>query len=111
LRIALKASLPLLIDLFAYNVTVPDLLQQLVTKDYHDYRSDCESRRAGSHRTIACPRLPELPGLEVVQEVHNHRSLGQTILTAKSIPPGGPIVVRDLTGLGFGLVLASGAIA
>src|SRR6266487_1142694 len=49
--------------------------------------------------------MPELPELTVVCEVLNRRIVGQTILTAESIPPGGPIVVRDLTGLGFGLVL------
>ena len=34
--------------------------------------------------------MPELPELEVVCEVLNHRILGQTILTAESIPPGWP---------------------
>ena len=49
--------------------------------------------------------MPELPELTVVQEVLNRRILGQTIASAEVIPPGGPIVIRDLTGLGFGLVL------
>ena len=50
--------------------------------------------------------MPELPELEVVQEVLSRRIVGQTILTAESIPPGGPIVVRDLTGEGFAAILA-----
>ena len=54
---------------------------------------------------INSPLMPELPELEVVQEVLNRRILGQTIPTAESIPPGGPIVIRDRTGLGFDVVL------
>ena len=50
--------------------------------------------------------MPELPELEVVQEVLNRRILGQTILSAEVIAPGGPIVVRDLTGEGFAPGLA-----
>jgi formamidopyrimidine-DNA glycosylase len=50
--------------------------------------------------------MPELPELEVVQEVLNRRILGQTITAAEAIPPGGPIVVRDLTGEGLGTALA-----
>ena len=50
--------------------------------------------------------MPELPELEVVQEVLNRCILSQTISTAEAIPPGGAIVVRDLTGLGFGIMLA-----
>jgi hypothetical protein len=42
--------------------------------------------------------MPELPELTVVQEVLNRRMLGQTIIAAEGIPPGGPIVIRDLTG-------------
>lgn len=49
--------------------------------------------------------MPELPELTVVQEVLNRRILGQTILSADVIPPGGPIVVRDLTSVGFGAAL------
>ena len=45
--------------------------------------------------------MPELPELEVVREVLNRRVLGQTIAEVKVIPPGGIIVVRDLTGKGF----------
>lgn len=51
--------------------------------------------------------MPELPKLEVVCEVLNRRVLGQTIVSAEVIPPGGPIGVRDLTGEGFGTALAS----
>jgi hypothetical protein len=46
--------------------------------------------------------MPELPELTVVQEVLNRRILGQTIISAEVIPPGGAIVVRDLTGAGLG---------
>ena len=42
--------------------------------------------------------MPELPELEVVRDVLNRRILGQTIAAAEVIPPGDPIVVRDLTG-------------
>ena len=45
--------------------------------------------------------MPELPELTVVQEVLNRRILGQTIVSAEVIPPGGPIVVRDLMGESF----------
>ena len=50
--------------------------------------------------------MPELPELEIVRDVLNRRILGQTIMSAEVIPPGGPIVVRDLTGAGFGAALA-----
>ena len=49
--------------------------------------------------------MPELPELEVVCEVLNRRVIGQVIEAAEVIPPGGPIVVRDLTGQGFGPAL------
>ncbi len=49
--------------------------------------------------------MPELPELTVVAEVLNRRLLGQTIVSAEVIPPGGPIVVRDLTGTGFAAAL------
>jgi formamidopyrimidine-DNA glycosylase len=49
----------------------------------------------------AWPHVPELPELEVVCEVLDRRILGQTIVSAEVIPPGSPIVVRDLTGEGF----------
>jgi formamidopyrimidine-DNA glycosylase len=50
--------------------------------------------------------MPELPELTIVQEVLNRRILGQTITAAELIQPGGAIVVRDLTGAGFGPALA-----
>jgi formamidopyrimidine-DNA glycosylase len=50
--------------------------------------------------------MPELPELEVVCEVLNRRIIGETITAAESFPPGGPIVLRDLTGQGFGRALA-----
>jgi formamidopyrimidine-DNA glycosylase len=50
--------------------------------------------------------MPELPELEVVRDVLNRRVLGQTIVSAEVFPPGGPIVVRDLTGDGFAQGLA-----
>jgi formamidopyrimidine-DNA glycosylase len=50
--------------------------------------------------------MPELPELEVVQEVLNRRVLGQTITTADVIMPGAAIVIRDLTSAGFGAALA-----
>ena len=49
--------------------------------------------------------MPELPELTVVQEVLTRRIVGQTIVSAEFIPPGGPIVVRDLTGEGFAAAL------
>ena len=45
--------------------------------------------------------MPELPELEVVREVLQRRVVGQTIMGVEVFPPGGPIVVRDLTHAGF----------
>jgi formamidopyrimidine-DNA glycosylase len=53
--------------------------------------------------------MPELPELEVVQEVLNRRIIGQTITAAEAIPPGAAIVIRDLTGAGFGPALTGAA--
>lgn len=50
--------------------------------------------------------MPELPELEVVREVLQRRVVGQTIAAVKVLPPGGPIVVRDLTHGGFEATLA-----
>jgi formamidopyrimidine-DNA glycosylase len=50
--------------------------------------------------------MPEVPKLTVVQEVLNRRIIGQTIVSAEVMPPGGPIVVGDLTGEGFAPGLA-----
>lgn len=41
--------------------------------------------------------MPELPELDVVCEVLTRRVIGQTITQVEVVPPGGPIVVRDLT--------------
>ncbi len=49
--------------------------------------------------------MPELPELAVVQEVLHRRLVGQTIAGAEAIPPGAALVLRDLTGQGFGAVL------
>ena len=54
--------------------------------------------------------MPELPELEVVQEVLNRRILGQTITAAEGIPPGAAIVIRDLTGVSFAQTLAGARI-
>ena len=51
--------------------------------------------------------MPELPELTVIQEVLDRRITGQTILAAEGIAPGAAIVIRDLTGAGFGVELAS----
>jgi formamidopyrimidine-DNA glycosylase len=45
--------------------------------------------------------MPELPELEVICEVLQCYAVGQTITGVDVIPPGGPIVVRDLTNAGF----------
>lgn len=50
--------------------------------------------------------MPELPELDVVAEVLNRRVVGQTITGVEVIPPGGIIVVRDLTHSGFEKILA-----
>jgi len=55
--------------------------------------------------------VPELPELEVVREVLQRRVVGQVIADAKVIPPGGPIVVRDLTHRGFEAALTGATIA
>jgi formamidopyrimidine-DNA glycosylase len=45
--------------------------------------------------------VPELPELEVVKEVLQHRVVGTVVEVVEVLPPGGPIVVRDLARLGF----------
>lgn len=55
--------------------------------------------------------MPELPELEVVREVLQRRAVGQTITQVEVLPPGGPIVVRDLTHSGFESALKGAAIA
>ncbi|HEY4667704.1 MAG TPA: DNA-formamidopyrimidine glycosylase family protein [Anaerolineales bacterium] len=45
--------------------------------------------------------MPELPELEIVQDVLERRLVGRRIMDVSLSPKGGPIVVRDLTGQGF----------
>jgi len=55
--------------------------------------------------------MPELPELEVVRDVLQRRVVGQTISRVEILPPGGPIVVRDLTHSGFESALTGATIA
>ena len=55
--------------------------------------------------------MPELPELEVVREVLQRRVVGTTIERVESVPPGGAIVVRDLTHGDFGAALTGAAIS
>ncbi len=55
--------------------------------------------------------MPELPELEIVCEVLHRRVIGQTITSVQVLPPGGPIVVRDLTHEGFEKTLAGSTFA
>jgi formamidopyrimidine-DNA glycosylase len=45
--------------------------------------------------------MPELPELEVVKDVLQRRVVGVTIGNVEVVPPGGAIVVRDLTRTSF----------
>ncbi len=54
--------------------------------------------------------MPELPELEIVREVLQRRVVGTTIVAVKILPPGGAIVARDLTHLGFEQTLTRAAI-
>lgn len=45
--------------------------------------------------------MPELPELEVVREVLTRRIVGRRVERVSVAGRGGPIVIRDLTGLGF----------
>ncbi len=55
--------------------------------------------------------MPELPELEVVKEVLQRRVVGQMIQDVRVLPPGGPIVVRDLTHSDFAGTLSGSIIA
>jgi formamidopyrimidine-DNA glycosylase len=55
--------------------------------------------------------MPELPELEVVCEVLRRRAVGRKIAEVEVLPPGGPIVVRDLTHCGFAKTLAGTTVA
>jgi formamidopyrimidine-DNA glycosylase len=54
--------------------------------------------------------MPELPELEVVRDVLQRRVVGQAITGVTIRPPGGAIVVRDLSGEGFAKVLTGATI-
>ncbi len=55
--------------------------------------------------------MPELPELEIICEVLQRRVVGQVITEVLVRPPGGAIVVRDLTGAGFEKTLPGAAIS
>ncbi|MBI4786252.1 MAG: Fpg/Nei family DNA glycosylase [Chloroflexi bacterium] len=55
--------------------------------------------------------MPELPELEVVQEVLQRRVVGTTVQSVEILPPGGLIVARDLTQRGFEASLTQARIA
>ena len=55
--------------------------------------------------------MPELPELEIIKEVLQRHVVGETIADVQIRPPGGPIVVRDLTGQGFAAGLAGQIVA
>src|SRR5512140_2342942 len=54
--------------------------------------------------------MPELPELEAVRDVLKRRVVGETIAQVEVVPPGGPVVVRDLTHAGFESGLAGSTI-
>ena len=54
--------------------------------------------------------MPELPDLEVVRDVLQRRVAGATIENVQVLPPGGAIVVRDLTQTGFAQTLTGATI-
>ena len=55
--------------------------------------------------------MPELPELEVVREVLGRRVVGESVTNVEVLPPGGPIVVRDLTQRGFAAALTGATLA
>jgi formamidopyrimidine-DNA glycosylase len=55
--------------------------------------------------------MPELPELEVVRDVLERRVVGQRITKVEILPPGGPIVVRDLSNRGFEAELTDATIS
>ena len=55
--------------------------------------------------------MPELPELEVVCEVLKRRVIGQRITSIQVLPPGGFLVVRDLTHEGFEKSLSGSTLA
>jgi formamidopyrimidine-DNA glycosylase len=55
--------------------------------------------------------MPELPELEVVRKVLQRRVVGTTIERVEIVPPGGAIVIRDLTHGDFGAALTGATIS
>jgi formamidopyrimidine-DNA glycosylase len=55
--------------------------------------------------------MPELPELQIVCEVLQRRVVGQRIADVQVLPPGGLIVVRDMTGRGLAPALEEQAIS
>jgi formamidopyrimidine-DNA glycosylase len=55
--------------------------------------------------------MPELPELEVVREVLTRRIVGRRVERVSVAGRGGPIVIRDLTGLGFAAAVADKAVS
>jgi formamidopyrimidine-DNA glycosylase len=55
----------------------------------------------GFRRVWEAMPMPELPELDVIREVLERRILGIKVAEVRVLPPGGPIVVRDLTQRGF----------
>lgn len=54
--------------------------------------------------------MPELPELEVVREVLIRRVVGSTITDVSIVQPGGAVVMRDLSGLGWKQMLGGAQI-
>ena len=54
--------------------------------------------------------MPELPELEIVREVLQRRIRGSVIADVKVLPPGGPIVTRDMTHRGLPTALLGAAV-
>jgi formamidopyrimidine-DNA glycosylase len=54
--------------------------------------------------------MPELPELEVVKDVLLRRVVGRQVTAVQILPPGGAIVVRDLTHGGFASSLTGASI-
>src|SRR5512143_2685835 len=74
------------------------------TSANHPGTSISRSSSSKCHRRLdepSGPAMPELPELEIIKEVLQRRVVGETIADVEIRPPGGPIVVRDLTGEGF----------
>jgi formamidopyrimidine-DNA glycosylase len=55
--------------------------------------------------------MPELPELEVVRDVLERRVVGRAVTTVEVVPPGGAIVIRDLTHRGLQGALTGGTMS